>query len=686
MIDISIQIRKIALLLLSFLLISSLSAQEDLSDVKTSHLKKYFKSAKRAKDHYSQIDFLEELVKRKPEHLPYKYDLARAYDNSRNFQRALEEYSKVYYADQEAYAVCLFHMGRIMKTREQYDMAKLYFEKFVKGYSDENNGRYYKKLVKAEIAGCEFAQAEDTSAQFARVKHTEGYVNFANIEFSPFMMDSNTFWYVSLPSDSVVFIKTDVIDETTLLKRKIYEAKKVNGKWKNNGEAEIFVNKEKENVGSFSFSHDRKRIYYTICKPNWQNRIMCNIYMAEKDDSGDWGKPILLPGDINSKKYTSTHPAVGLSAKEDREIIYFASDRHDGKGNMDIWYTRYRISKGTFDKARNCGTKVNSIGNEMAPVYDNKSHRLYYSSDGQPSIGGYDIFYTSGERSKWTGKGTNIGKSINSPVDDLYYILSEDRESGLLISNREGSISLKHEHCCDDIFEFKWYNVIHIDLIGTIKNDSDKTPIEGAKLTVLLINREDKEEIEVDRIYSNSDGSFDLELFEDNEYKIIVHKEGLFNETFDVTTKGITKTTTLKENLLMRPIPDAEIIIPNIYYDFDDAGLTAAARQAIDTSIYVLLKENPTLIVEIGSHTDSKGSLPYNENLSQRRAESVVNYLRKSGIEKERTKAKGYGEVQPIAPNEKPDGSDNPEGRARNRRTSFRVVGELPIEINYEEP
>ena len=685
MIDIKFILKSSFVSVMTLLMVLSLGAQENVTDIKTPHLKKYFKSAKRAKDHYSQIDFLEELTKRKPEKLQYKYDLARAYDNSRNFQRALEEYSKVYYADQEAYAVCLFHMGRIMKTREQYDMAKVYFEKFVKGYSDKNNGKYYKSLVKAEIAGCDFALAEDTATQFARVKHTEGYVNFANIEFSPQIIDSNTFWYISLPSDSVVFIKEDVVDETTLLKRKIYEAKKVNGEWKNNGEAEIFVNKSKNNIGSFCFSHDQQRIYYTVCKPNWQNRIMCKIYMAEKED-GEWGKPILLPGDINLSKYTSTHPAVGFSSKPDREILYFVSDRPDGKGHMDIWYTRYRISKGTFEKARNCGTKVNSIGNEMSPVYDNKAHRLYYSSDGQPGIGGYDIFYTSGERSRWTGKGVNIGKSINSPVDDMYYMLFDDRETGLLISNREGSISLKHEHCCDDIFQFKWYNSIHINLKGGIKNDSDKTPINDAQLIVFLINEEDKEEIEVDRILSKEDGTFDLELFEENKYRIVVHKEGLFNETFDVSTKGIVKTTVITKNVLMRPIPDAEIIIPNIYYDFDDAGLTPLARTAIDTSIFVLLTQNPTLIVEIASHTDSKGSNPYNLNLSQRRAESVVNYLRKQGIPKDRVKPKGYGETQPIAPNENPDGTDNPEGRARNRRTSFRVIGELPVQINYEEP
>ena len=136
---------------------------------------------------------------------------------------------------------------------------------------------------------------------------------------------------------------------------------------------------------------------------------------------------------------------------------------------------------------------------------------------------------------------------------------------------------------------------------------------------------------------------------------------------------------------MLSAIPKDEIIIPNIYYPFDQAYLTPEAKTAIDTSIYELLIENPTLIVEIGSHTDSKGTGKYNQHLSQKRAQSVVNYLVEKGANKKRLEAKGYGESKPIKPNILADGSDNPKGRARNRRTAFKVIGELEMDVYYEE-
>ena len=135
-----------------------------------------------------------------------------------------------------------------------------------------------------------------------------------------------------------------------------------------------------------------------------------------------------------------------------------------------------------------------------------------------------------------------------------------------------------------------------------------------------------------------------------------------------------------------KKIPNEEIIIPNIYYPFDKAYLTPEAQIAIDTSIFEILVENPSLVVEIGSHTDSKGSDKYNENLTSRRAQSVVNYLQGKGIHKKRLESKGYGETLPVAPNTNPDGSDNPTGRSKNRRTSFKVIGHIDVDIYYEEP
>lgn len=663
-----------------------LDAQETaISDLKNSQLKQYFKSALRANDYYTQIDYLKELVKRNDEKLKYHFRLARAYDQSRDFQNALTEYSKAYYGDQDKYAVCLFHMARIMKTREQYKFAKLYLDKFEKENKGKNDGDKYKKLVKAELAGIEMATKADENDLETAETHLENEINHANIEFSPFIIDSNNFWFVAFISDSVVF-KVDNEEPGAIPKRKVYQAQKSEGEWKLKGEADIAINAlNDKNIGSFSQSEDGNRIYFTSCKSNWKNQIRCKLFMLRKDDAGTWSEPLELHEEINSNKYTNTHPSVGKSAKPDREIIYFVSDRPGGKGGLDIWYTRYRISKKRFDKPRNCGTKVNTMGEEMTPSFDNKSYKLYFSSTGWPSYGGLDVQYATGEGSRWNGKAKNAGIEVNSPVDDMYYQIFPNRKDAIVVSNREGSISLKHPHCCDDLFLLEWKNLIRHELTGTITNEETNKPEPGVEVRLIIKNDEENTEYLADKVITDENGNYKILLEENTDYRLVYHKEKFFNNADSTTTVNIKEPYNIEKNQTLKPIPDVEIVIPNILYAFDDASLNAAAMQTLDTSIYLLLIENPSLIIEIGSHTDYKGSDDYNLSLSQRRAESVINYLQKKGIDKKRIQAKGYGETKPVAANMNTDGTDNPAGRAKNRRTSFRVVGQIDISLTYDD-
>ena len=155
----------------------------------------------------------------------------------------------------------------------------------------------------------------------------------------------------------------------------------------------------------------------------------------------------------------------------------------------------------------------------------------------------------------------------------------------------------------------------------------------------------------------------------------------------ELSTFKYEDSDTLKHDFSLTALTNKPIVIPNIYYEFDGYDLLPESKKTMDTTLLVIMKENPSIIIEIGSHTDGKGAKAYNITLSQKRAESAVNYLISKGIDKKRLKAKGYGKDFPIAPNENADGSDNPEGRQKNRRTEFRVVGKIPgvSEIIYTE-
>ena len=192
-----------------------------------------------------------------------------------------------------------------------------------------------------------------------------------------------------------------------------------------------------------------------------------------------------------------------------------------------------------------------------------------------------------------------------------------------------------------------------------------------------LSGEKEGEEILVSQTSTNAEGKYHFDLDLNRNYKILVKNYGFFDKKYQVSTVGVKCADTInigKTQISYLPKITVQI---NVYYELDKSRLTPQAKNTIDSMLMPLFDLFPNAIVEIGSHTDNIGTVVYNENLSQKRSESVVSYLIGKGISIDRLVAKGYGKSMPIAPNENPDGSDNPEGRQKNRRTEFKIVGEL---------
>jgi peptidoglycan-associated lipoprotein len=292
---------------------------------------------------------------------------------------------------------------------------------------------------------------------------------------------------------------------------------------------------------------------------------------------------------------------------------------------------------------------------------------------------------------------------INTHVHDIYYVLHSKGDEGFISSNREGSIALKHQYCCFDLYEHKKTVHLAIDLLvyksenkHNIKNVfdhnkddyNDKTIIDSTELKLYLVSDSlSGEDILIKQIPIDKRGKLLLKLEQNEKYRFIISRPGYFANGFEFSTKNMTISDTIFQPVGLHNLSKQPIVIPNIYYEYDKANLTTESTATIDTTIYKILIENPHIIAEIGSHTDARGSDDYNIVLSQKRAESVVNYLISKNIDPKRLRAKGYGETKFIAPNEKPNGSDDPEGRQRNRRTEFRIVGTIDkySEIIYTE-
>jgi outer membrane protein OmpA-like peptidoglycan-associated protein len=515
------------------------------------------------------------------------------------------------------------------------------------------------------------------------ITHLDTTINKINTEAAPFNLDENTLVFTSLRTEKVEYINED--DTASPVVRKLYYAtRKAEGEqWKFMGEFSDNLNAANFNTGNACFSPDQKRIYFTRCRQNYKGEMICAIFVSEKN--GDtWSEPERLPKSVNNPKYTSTMPAVTTDPKKGNDIIYFVSNNKDGKGGMDIWYTVYDKKTKTYKEPKNLGNKVNTSQDEISPFFDNDTRSLYFSSDGWGGLGGFDVYKATGDGKKWLSN-ENIGQPVNSGADEIYYTISPNREEGFFISNRKGGNALKNRACCDDIYSYKHSQYIKISLDGYVYEKAHpEVPIAEASVELYILDKKTKEKALIKTMYTDKSGNYKTPLEAGQEYFIIIKKKDWLGTSTDVSTMGITTSQVIKRVSYLDKEPKEPIHIPNIQYEFDKAVILEQSKIAIDTTVLALMIANPELIVEIQSHTDSKGGDAYNMKLSQKRAESVVNYLASKGISPKRLVAKGYGESKPVAPNENPDGSDNPEGRAKNRRTDFKIIGKLDVELINE--
>lgn len=288
--------------------------------------------------------------------------------------------------------------------------------------------------------------------------------------------------------------------------------------------------------------------------------------------------------------------------------------------------------------------------------------------------GGYDVFKSKGVLKKWE-PAKNMGYPINSSVDDMYYTLSDKKYIGYVVSNRPGTISVKSETCCDDIWEIRYPRVIYYAVRGYVFDAKTKQKLPDAK--VIMVSN-DTVKWGKDQ-FSKRDTMYFWDTQPLMTYKLAADKEGYFSNdaSFNVVRK-YDDNDTMRVDIYLTPIPPKEpIVIENIFYDFNGAGLRPESFKGLD-SLYNLLVANPTIQIEIRSHTDGKGTDKYNDPLSQKRAESVVNYLLNKGISKERLVAKGMGKRELLVKETTDDGKDCEPCRQLNRRTDFKIIGVIP--------
>lgn len=432
------------------------------------------------------------------------------------------------------------------------------------------------------------------------------------------------------------------------------------------------------NEGTPAFSKDGKTMI--LARGNNGKRkggVDVDLYISRLGEGNAWSQPARLP--ISDSLAWDGSPAFSADGK----TLYFASNRAGGAGGIDLYRTSIDAS-GRFSRPVNMGRDINTPGDEMFP-YVAPNAKLYFASDGHPGLGKLDVFVAT--RSGGVTRVENMGQPINSPADDFGLIYT-DLTKGFLASNRTGG---KGD---DDIYFFQEGlardtttiaqnpppgapKIVRYFIAGTVSvNESPVVPLDSARVRIL----DDATGQPIAEITTGEGGTFGkYPLQEGKDYTILAERRGYLTrrEPFTMQGKSIpqvflnkpqTDTTFYVPILLDKSLLNKTFVLENIYYDLDKFNIRSDAAPELD-KIVTILKDNPTLKLELSSHTDVRAPDAYNLRLSQNRAKSAVEYMVSQGVSADRLVAKGYGETQLVVKNAKTE-----EEHQRNRRTEIKIL------------
>lgn len=564
------------------------------------------------------------------------YDASRAYRKVYNSlakkeQRALR--GEVAFKMGE----CYFRINRMANASQAFRNAIRY------GYSDSTASLYLGRALQAEgeytkaieayndylatsprdakmaengIAGCRHALSTRSVVSRYVVKNPKLF-NSNRSDFAPFLDPVRDMLYITTTNERV---NGDARSEITGMKNSDLWMSRRNeqGDWMRPEPLEGDVNSEYDE-GIAALSPDGMTMYLTVAKRDMNRDTAVGIYTSRRSDAR-WSRPVRLEIDDDSVA-SYGHP----SPSPDGKWLYFTSDRRGGYGGKDIW--RMRIDR---DGARpeNLGPLINTVGDEMFPTVRDDS-LLYFASNGHPGYGGLDI-YCARLLPSGAWSVVNMGKPVNSAGDDFAITFGEG-ESGFFSSNRGDRRGYDHI-----------YSFVLPDLrisIGGHVTDRDEEPIGGAVVRIVGDDGTNRKAV------ARNDGSFSLPLQRGVRYVMLATAPGYLNAKQEFISDDAEEDAEYAVDFMLASLTRPNVI-DNIFYDFDKATLRPESRQALD-SLAQVLHDNPNVTIELAAHTDRKGSEEYNVALSQRRAQSVIDYLIASGIDTERLKPVGYGESQP---------------------------------------
>ncbi|MBK7173853.1 MAG: OmpA family protein [Bacteroidales bacterium] len=610
-------------------------------------------------------------AKGKPDKEKISFQMAECYrliNNTKKAETAYKRISKTNYAEKNP--IVFLYLAQAMMSNEKYEDALVFFEKYSEQAPDDVRGLN-------GVESCKLAKEWIDSPTKFNIK-VEKPLNSKESDFSVAYADKlyNTIVFTST-RDAATGKSLD--NWTGQSFSDLFIAKlDPKGQWSSPVLLETGnVINTGANEGNPALNSKFNQLYFTRCGNDKGSLQGCQVYVSRRSGR-NWGdpKPLSLGGD-------STTVFGNPSISPDELMIFFSSDLPNGEGGKDLWMAARKTAGDEFGKAINLGPAVNTAGDEMFPFLRNDTS-LYFASNGHPGMGGLDIFRSTFSNGIWN-KPVNLQYPVNSAGDDFAMIFNPEEDKGFFSSNRKGGRG------GDDIYSFENPPVL-FTLQGIVKDDNTLQIITGA---VVKLTGSDGSSIEAKTdargIYSFNKAQIKART----SYELVCVKDDYFNKKARETTVGLESSKDFTIDFMLERIPDKPVVLPDILYDLAKWDLKPQYQDSLQGLIKTL-DENETIIVELASHTDSRGSDESNDVLSQKRAESVVNYLIERGIDPDRLVAKGYGERVPrkLAKDVTKDGFSFKSGtlltttfidslatkpiqeaaHALNRRTEFRIL------------
>jgi peptidoglycan-associated lipoprotein len=557
-----------------------------------------------------------------------------------------DAYSKTKKADKNSRTELVFMIAECYRLTNDPKNAETWYKLAVKSSTSKpeaqlwlaesmkKNGKYpqaidefkkYKQIAPSdasaeqEIRSCELSVDWLRSPEAYKVEEMKD-LNSKEADFSPaYGRDDFGLIYFTSSRDGVTGKKTHGATGQNFTD--IFESRvDKKSKWSTPVPVEV-INSEFED-GTPSLSSDYKEMYFTRCEAGKREKKGC-IIMYSKKNGDKWSTPKniqLLPDSL-----VAAHPSIS----KDGLTLYFVSDLAGGFGKKDIWKVTRLREGDTWSKPVNLGPDINTPGDELFP-YIREDGTLYFSSDGLIGMGGLDIFKAAPQPDgSWIV--TNMKPPINSFADDFGIAFEDGSEKGIFSSTRKGKGN-------DELYSFE-LPPLKFNVTGLVKDEKTGLAIPGS---VVQLIASDGSNLQAE---TGTGGDFKFALKADVDYIFLASKRGYLNGKEKETTKGQDKSREFMVTILLTPT-DRTIELPNILYDLDKWDLRPESMVSLDKLVETL-NDNPNVTIELMSHTDPRNTEEYNLILSQKRAQSVVDYLVSKGIEIERLTAKGYGKSSP---------------------------------------